>query len=71
MEATRLTTRHEEALQEFRGVIDVKQALIKHQIVKVVDTTYLKSLCNADTNTITKQLHKVLAYHFQRYGKVR
>ena len=56
-EVTRLTSRHEEALRKFREVIDVKQALIK-QIVKIVDTTYLKSLRNVDTNTSMIHLEK-------------
>ena len=68
-EASRLHRQHTEDLREFREAIDVKQALIK-QIVEAVDTTYLKSLRNTDTNTINKEVYEILAYLFRRYGKV-
>ena len=68
-EISRLTKQNEETLREFRKNIDVKQTLIK-QIVTAIDTTYLKSLQNMDTNTITKNVYEVLQYLFRRYGKV-
>ena len=47
----------------------MKQALTK-QIVEAIDTTYLKSLRNVDMSTFNKEVLKILAYLFQRYGKV-
>ena len=68
-EATRLRNDHNTAIKVFRETVDVEKALIK-QLVAAIDSTYLKSLRNATTNSITAPLHDVLDHLFTRYGQV-
>ena len=68
-EATRLTNDHKKAIKVFRETVDVEKALVK-QLVAAVDSTYIKSLRNVTSNSITVPLHDVLDYLFTRYGQV-
>ena len=68
-EAARLLRIHTEALRVFREAHDIKQALIK-QIVEAIEPTFIKSLRNTTTNTITSTIPDILQYLFRRYGKV-
>ena len=68
-EATRLRNDHKEAIRLFRETVDVEKALIK-QLVAAIDDTYLKTLRNATTNSITQPLHQVLDFLFTRYGRI-
>ena len=68
-ETSRRNKEHTEALRTAREATDVKKALIK-QIVKAIEPTYLRTLRNTETNSITRAIPEILAYLFQRYGKV-
>ena len=68
-EVQRLLREHMEAKRIFREAHDVKQALIK-QLVEAIDPTFIKSLRNTHTNTITSTIPEILHYLFRRYGKV-
>ena len=68
-ETSRLTREYQEAQRAFREATDVKKALIK-QIVKAIEPKYLRTLRNTETNSITRDIPEILAYLFQRYGKV-
>jgi hypothetical protein len=68
-ETARLTRNHDEQVRRFREGADVKKALIK-QIVAAIEPTYLRTLRNTDTNSITRDIPSILGYLFHRYGKV-
>jgi hypothetical protein len=58
-----------ENMRVYRETLDVGKALIR-QIVAAIDSKYLKTLRNDNTNTITRPIPDVLTYLFNRYGKV-
>ena len=69
-EATRLRHEHREAIKVFRETIDVEKALMK-QLVAAINAKYIKAFRNRNTNAIERPLSKVLAWLFERYGKVQ
>ena len=67
--ATGLRADHKEEVRLFREVNDVEQRIIK-QIVQTIDPTYLKTLRDANTNTITCNIPTILQYLFTNYGLI-
>ena len=67
--ATALREDHKEAIRVFREVNDVEQRIIK-QLVRAIDATYLKTLRNASTNTITCDVPTILSHLFANYGLI-
>ena len=66
---SQLNRQFSEDLRVYREVADIKKALVK-QIVAAVDPTYLKTLRNDDSHSITHSIPEILAYLFRRYGRV-
>ena len=62
--ATGLRADHKESIRLFREVNDVEQRIIK-QIVQSIDSTYLKTLRDSNTNTITSNVQTILQYLFE------
>jgi hypothetical protein len=68
-ESVRLREEHNENVRLFRETIDVHNALLK-QIVRTIDSDYLKELNNEITSTITLTIPEILNFLFVRYGEV-
>ena len=60
---------HDIALHNYRTTVQMKQALIS-QLVAAIDSTYLKELRNAQTDTITMEIHEVLTFLFENYADI-
>ena len=67
--ATGLRADHKELVRLFREVNDVEQRIIK-QIVQSIDHTYLKTLRDSNTNTITCNIPTIFQYLFNNYGLI-
>ena len=67
--ATGLRADHKEDVRLFREANDVEQRIIK-QIVQAIDPTYLKTLRDPNTNTITCNIPRIFAYLFTNYGLI-
>ena len=67
--ATGLREDHKEKVRLFREVNDVERRIIK-QVVQAIDTTYLKTLRNSNTNTITCKIPTIFQYLYQNYGLI-
>ena len=67
--ATRMLKIHKDAIHNFHETIDIQKALAK-KIVQMIDATYIHTICDRKTNTITENIQKVLAHLIQRYGIV-
>ena len=68
-EATRLCTNHNELIRLVRETFDVEKYLIK-QVAVALESKYLESLRDPNSNSIKIPLHDVLTHLFQRYGHV-
>ena len=68
-EALRLRNEHKEQIRLFRETIDVEKALIK-QVVAALESKYLESLRDTNSNSIIRPLSEVLTHLFNRYGRV-
>ena len=66
---TCLRADHKEAVRLFQEVNDVEQRIIK-QIVHAIDSTYLKTLRDANTNRITCNIPTIFQYLFTNYGLI-
>ena len=60
---------HKEAVRVFREVNDVQQRIIK-QLVQAMDATYLKTLRNVNTNTITCDIPTIFTHLLRNYGLI-
>ena len=60
---------HKEELRLFREIIDIERCFVK-QMVQTLQPECLDSLRNINTNTITSEIHIILAHLFTNYGTV-
>ena len=67
--ATGMRQDHKDTIIIFREVNNVEKCIIK-QVVKALDSKFLKSLQNRSTNTIKYKLHTIFAHLFTKYGTI-
>lgn len=69
IDAVQIVENHKEEMRRYSEVLNVEKAL-KRQIVKAIDTDYISTLRNRDTNTIELDVATILQRLFRRYGKL-